>query len=261
MRPSSAPEVVTPWPVLLRWWHHPRRSPRGHPPRAPGEGPRHGRRAGRRARGVREDRPPRPRGARHRRHPGVLAGWQGRRLAAARRRPHGPQRAHGRRGPHAVHGRRAVVDGDAGGQGGAAQARPGAAGDVPRRRRGGGVGRRARPRRLGWHDGPPAGAPRRAAARRRRRRPGAPRLRRPHAQRDAARRAPAGLVEKDGVWYLVADTDAGLRTFRVNRVRSVEPTGEPVVRPAGFDLAATWDSVVATIEEKRTTARAVVRMP
>ena len=72
---------------------------------------------------------------------------------------------------------------------------------------------------------------------------------------------PLGLVEKDGVWYLVADTDAGLRTFRVNRVRSVEPTGEPVVRPAGFDLAATWDSVVATIEEKRTAARAVVRMP
>ena len=30
---------------------------------------------------------------------------------------------------------------------------------------------------------------------------------------------PLGLVEKGSVWYLVADTDAGLRTFRVSRVR------------------------------------------
>ena len=72
---------------------------------------------------------------------------------------------------------------------------------------------------------------------------------------------PLGLVEKDGVWYLVADTANGMRTFRVNRVRSVVPTGDPVVRPDGFDLATTWSSVVATIEEKRASVRAVVRMP
>ena len=72
---------------------------------------------------------------------------------------------------------------------------------------------------------------------------------------------PLGLVEKDGVWYLIADTDNGMRTFRVNRVHAVEPTGDPVVRPDGFDLAGTWDSVVATIEARRTSARAVVRMP
>ena len=35
---------------------------------------------------------------------------------------------------------------------------------------------------------------------------------------------PLGLVAKGNVWYLVADTDAGLRTFRVGRVRSVELT-------------------------------------
>jgi len=72
---------------------------------------------------------------------------------------------------------------------------------------------------------------------------------------------PLGLVEKDGIWYLIADTDHGMRTFRVNRVRALERTGDPVVRPPDFDLAATWESVVATIEEKRTTARAVVRTP
>jgi predicted DNA-binding transcriptional regulator YafY len=63
------------------------------------------------------------------------------------------------------------------------------------------------------------------------------------------------------VWYLVAGTDHGMRTFRVNRVRAVERTGDPVERPPGFDLAATWRTVVETIEEKRTAARAVVRVP
>src|SRR5665213_786305 len=32
---------------------------------------------------------------------------------------------------------------------------------------------------------------------------------------------PLGLVAKRSVWYLVANTEAGLRTFRVGRVRSV----------------------------------------
>jgi len=72
---------------------------------------------------------------------------------------------------------------------------------------------------------------------------------------------PLGLVEKDGIWYLVANTANGMRTFRVNRVRSVEPTGDPVERPPDFDLATTWESVVATIEERRSAARAVVRGP
>ena len=72
---------------------------------------------------------------------------------------------------------------------------------------------------------------------------------------------PLGLVEKGSVWYLVADTERGLRTFRVGRVRSVTVTDEPVVRPDGFDLAETWQSVVSTIEERRASERAVVRAP
>ena len=72
---------------------------------------------------------------------------------------------------------------------------------------------------------------------------------------------PLGLVEKGSIWYLVAGTDAGMRTFRVNRVRSVQPTGDPVERPADFDLAATWDAVVATMEERRASVRARVRVP
>lgn len=51
---------------------------------------------------------------------------------------------------------------------------------------------------------------------------------------------PHGLVCKRGVWYLVATAPAGLRTYRVSRVREVRVTEEPVIRPPGFDLAATW---------------------
>ena len=54
---------------------------------------------------------------------------------------------------------------------------------------------------------------------------------------------PHGLVCKRGVWYLVATTPAGLRTYRLSRVRSVTLTDKPVERPPGFDLAATWAEV------------------
>ncbi len=62
---------------------------------------------------------------------------------------------------------------------------------------------------------------------------------------------PLGLATKSSSWYLVADTDAGLRTFRVDRVTSVAPTGHGVVRPPDFDLAETWRSFTTAIEEGR----------
>src|SRR5207253_7941958 len=45
---------------------------------------------------------------------------------------------------------------------------------------------------------------------------------------------PLGLAAKGWAWYLVAGTEAGLRTFRVDRMTSVEPNGSAVVRPEGF---------------------------
>ena len=63
---------------------------------------------------------------------------------------------------------------------------------------------------------------------------------------------PLGLALKGTVWYLVAGTDAGLRTFRVWRVSSVEPTGDPVVRPPDFDLETEWQRIVANVDELRT---------
>lgn len=54
---------------------------------------------------------------------------------------------------------------------------------------------------------------------------------------------PYGLVVKAGVWYLVAGTPAGMRTFRLSRVRNVAATAERVERPDDFDLAAAWATV------------------
>lgn len=69
---------------------------------------------------------------------------------------------------------------------------------------------------------------------------------------------PLGLVAKASVWYLIAGTDHGLRTFRVDRVRAVAPTPDPVARPAGFNLAEAWMSIRASIDERRAGYRATV---
>jgi predicted DNA-binding transcriptional regulator YafY len=63
---------------------------------------------------------------------------------------------------------------------------------------------------------------------------------------------PLGLATKGGSWYLVADTDAGRRTFRVDRIQSVEVTDDPVVRPEGFELADAWKMITTEIELVRT---------
>jgi predicted DNA-binding transcriptional regulator YafY len=67
---------------------------------------------------------------------------------------------------------------------------------------------------------------------------------------------PLGLAAKGTVWYLVADTDAGLRTFRVDRVTSARGTGETVLRPDGFDLAQAWKLISAEVDELRAPLRA-----
>lgn len=63
---------------------------------------------------------------------------------------------------------------------------------------------------------------------------------------------PLGLAAKGSIWYLVAGTDDGLRTFRVDRVSSVEPTGWPVVRPEDFDLADVWKLITEQVHQQRT---------
>ncbi len=62
---------------------------------------------------------------------------------------------------------------------------------------------------------------------------------------------PLGLAQKGTTWYLLAGTEEGLRTFRVSRVKSVELTGEPVVRPEGFELSRSWEEVVERVDRLR----------
>ncbi|MFC1434148.1 helix-turn-helix transcriptional regulator [Streptacidiphilus sp. N1-3] len=61
---------------------------------------------------------------------------------------------------------------------------------------------------------------------------------------------PLGLAAKAGAWYLVAGTADGLRPFRLDRVTAVAPTGEPVVRPDGFDLSTAWRALAGRMEDR-----------
>ena len=62
---------------------------------------------------------------------------------------------------------------------------------------------------------------------------------------------PLGLATKGGSWYLIGETDAGRRTFRVDRIQSVEITDDPVVRPQGFELADAWQMITTEVEQVR----------
>jgi predicted DNA-binding transcriptional regulator YafY len=67
---------------------------------------------------------------------------------------------------------------------------------------------------------------------------------------------PLGLAVKGSVWYLVAGTEQGQRTFRVDRMSGVEISDDPVARPEGFDLSTAWRTVIKDVDELRTPARA-----
>ncbi|MBF6415125.1 helix-turn-helix transcriptional regulator [Nocardia cyriacigeorgica] len=69
---------------------------------------------------------------------------------------------------------------------------------------------------------------------------------------------PLGLVDKDGIWYLVAGTERGRRTYRVDRIGEMAVTDEPAERPADFDLAQAWEQVVDEVERHRSTVAATV---
>ncbi|MCM4076080.1 helix-turn-helix transcriptional regulator [Paractinoplanes hotanensis] len=80
--------------------------------------------------------------------------------------------------------------------------------------------------------------------------------------KDAPREAdPWGLIDKDGLWYLIAGTAKGRRTFRLDRVTDLEVTTGTFERPAGFALDTAWDEVVGTIEERRSRTWATLLIP
>lgn len=63
-------------------------------------------------------------------------------------------------------------------------------------------------------------------------------------QTNTSRRVhPLGLISKGSRWYLVAATENGMRTFRLDRVNGVHITDEAIEVPAGFALADAWAEV------------------
>lgn len=60
--------------------------------------------------------------------------------------------------------------------------------------------------------------------------------------------APLGLVLKGGVWYLVATAEDQARTYRVSRVRHMEPAEARFTRPESFDLAGFWTESTSAYE-------------
>lgn len=69
---------------------------------------------------------------------------------------------------------------------------------------------------------------------------------------------PWGLVDKDDVWYLVAGTAGGQRTFRVDRIEDALVTDLAAERPADFDLSVAWERVVGEVERQRALVSATV---
>ncbi len=72
---------------------------------------------------------------------------------------------------------------------------------------------------------------------------------------------PWGLVDKDGIWYFLAGTADGQRTFRIDRILGATLTGTPSTKPPDFELAKAWDSVVTEVEQRRSETAAIMLVP
>lgn len=69
---------------------------------------------------------------------------------------------------------------------------------------------------------------------------------------------PWGLVDKDDVWYLVAGTVKGQRTFRLDRIAEATPTDLAAERPADFELPRAWERMVDEVQQRRSILSATV---
>ena len=58
---------------------------------------------------------------------------------------------------------------------------------------------------------------------------------------------PLGLVNKAGVWYLIADGECGMRIYRVSRFEEIVETNEVFDPPKNFDITAYWDAQAAVL--------------
>jgi predicted DNA-binding transcriptional regulator YafY len=59
---------------------------------------------------------------------------------------------------------------------------------------------------------------------------------------------PLGLVLKGGVWYVVAQRDGNIRTYRLSQIQALGPTGQTFTRPKDFDLPSHWQEATKQFE-------------
>ena len=71
---------------------------------------------------------------------------------------------------------------------------------------------------------------------------------------------PLGLVAKRSVWYLVAETNQEMRTYRISRLLEVQLLMETFQRPSSFSLAQYWGQSTAQFKARLPRYPALVRM-
>lgn len=72
---------------------------------------------------------------------------------------------------------------------------------------------------------------------------------------------PLGLVDKSGLWYLLADRGGGVRTYRLDRMSSLVIEDATFTPPDDLDLDALWDDIRARLERRRNAVTAIVLVP
>jgi predicted DNA-binding transcriptional regulator YafY len=70
---------------------------------------------------------------------------------------------------------------------------------------------------------------------------------------------PLGLVLKAGNWYLIARSEGGDRTYRVDRLLELETLEEVFERPGDFELTAFWRAYLDRFHRDMFAGEAVVR--
>jgi predicted DNA-binding transcriptional regulator YafY len=71
--------------------------------------------------------------------------------------------------------------------------------------------------------------------------------------------APLGIVNKAGVWYLVAQRARRITVYRVARIRALRMLDDTFDRPLDFDLIGFWEAWSSDFEATRPHIEVIVR--
>ncbi|AJY76088.1 helix-turn-helix transcriptional regulator [Paenibacillus beijingensis] len=61
---------------------------------------------------------------------------------------------------------------------------------------------------------------------------------------------PYGLIVKGHLWYLAAEHDGQMRSYRISRMKEAEMTAETFSRPSSFSLGDWWEQSVRSFKER-----------